>query len=113
MKKQFVSYEIAKELKALGFDDETLGHYLDSGWELLIMENKFMHESHTKAPLWQLDFFREKKMEVLITEINKEYFYDIRTETDRFFSTNGYKKYESCREKAILKAIEIQKKLSE
>jgi len=75
MEKEFVPYEIALELKELGFDEECMGLYeeVDNNIKLLYTDpvvtlyllNKAEHEGrtyHCKAPLWQqaFDWFRSK-----------------------------------------------------
>lgn len=81
MKEQFVTYEIAKELKELGFDEICIACYITNGNEIKIKYEKpdyllsqekaayiFDYEWHGTeyntilAPLWQqaIDWFREK-----------------------------------------------------
>ena len=68
MKEQFVTYEIALNLKEKGFDEECLGFYRDDNQKLLI-NNTFAERAYledriplTQAPLWQqvIDWLRKK-----------------------------------------------------
>ena len=72
MKNQFCSYEIAKQLKELGFDEECLASYHNTkiigyekeSWLVLNGDSDQFLESTfiCKAPLWQqvIDWFKEK-----------------------------------------------------
>ena len=65
MEKQFVTYEIAKELKSLGFDEECFGFfYNEQDFEIAISKavDKICKDFNLiKRPLWQqaIDFLRE------------------------------------------------------
>ncbi len=69
MKKLFVSYEIAKQLKEKGFDEECFCYY-DEGHELNLKSGRSFggimvqdcHQSNIIAPLYQqvIDWLREK-----------------------------------------------------
>jgi hypothetical protein len=65
MKKQFVTYDIAVDLKELGFDKECFGYFIIENKEL-IPENWSQHPNKStwtiNAPLWQqaFDWFREE-----------------------------------------------------
>jgi hypothetical protein len=85
MKEQFVTYEIAKELKELGFDEECLCTYTLDGnfWRNpsnnMVDEeieqpytwlNSKLHNSVITAPLWQqcMDWFRDvHDIDIVIT----------------------------------------------
>lgn len=63
MEKDFVPYEIALELKEIGFDEPCLGwYYLDEGLPVFIPNYQDLRKQHVKAPLFQQAFrwFREK-----------------------------------------------------
>ena len=74
MKEQFVTYEIALELKELGFNEEclakynggmelvTTGCYTDSPPISLAITQNDICEAHVLAPLWQqvIDWLREE-----------------------------------------------------
>jgi hypothetical protein len=73
MKSLFVSYEIAKKLKEVGFSDECMAFYagnpfdVNYEWRLNICRNAWhTHKNNTTtviAPMYQqiMDWFREKK----------------------------------------------------
>ncbi len=64
MKKEFVPYELALELKQLGFDEPCFAIYYNPSKELFIGKsiNPFTKDIRTSAPLYQQAFrwFREK-----------------------------------------------------
>ena len=135
MKNQFCSYEIAKQLKELEFDEECLCTYTKNdkrfmrnpGTNMLdepiedapyYWQNSKVHESVICAPLWQqvIDWFREKYL--LHIEIQSPDYPD-----DVNFSWNIHKicefgslasgepfDYYKAREQAILKVIELCKR---
>ena len=133
MKKQFTTYEIAKLLKELGFNEPCIAHYISKeGWQLDLTEGSFYFKDKPSksvdtysilAPLWQqvIDWFREKHR-ISISLIPWDYntwWYQIETfdtvtnelnsviaETKKII--NGMSYYDN-REQAILKAIEIIK----
>jgi len=76
MENNFVPYELALELKELGFDEPCLGFYRifsDGDVELLINSNSDMRQ--LEAPLFQqvFKFFREKyQLHSTITSISQE-----------------------------------------
>ena len=59
MKKEFVPYELAVKLKALGFDEECLSYYFN---KQLSFGSKTAYGEVVEAPLYQQAFrwFREK-----------------------------------------------------
>ena len=75
MKKEFVTYEIALELKQLGFDEPCFGYYNSGVKNPLEVEYSipYDHKEYLSAPLYQQVFrwFEEKY----------SYFVDIRTDT--------------------------------
>ncbi len=80
MQKEFVTYEIAKKLKELGFDEPCLAYYAKSESFYDIPNTFFMHPSGIEyenikgssflAPLWQqaIDWFYYNH-EILIVQI--------------------------------------------
>ena len=65
MEKEFVPYDLALELKELGFKEECLGFYvplLDGTQEFELMKFESQGKKVVLAPLWQqaFRFFREK-----------------------------------------------------
>ena len=76
MQKQFVTYEIAKKLKELGFDEECFGYYSYSK-KLFLGNGKdaYNYKDIISAPLWQqaIDWIAEKyKIEIATTSWKKE-----------------------------------------
>ena len=138
MKNQFVSYEIAIKLKGLGFNEPCLAHFISSeGWKYDLTEGAlYFNRSSTQddlsllAPLWQqvFDWFREKYLiDILILPQDQSscsptplYFialvsYQNEICEELFNSTNDssllhYSDFESAREAAILKVIELCQK---
>lgn len=58
MKEQFVTYELALELKKLGFDEECFGYF--NGGTLYIYQEEDLEpwlRSYPQAPLWQQAFY--------------------------------------------------------
>ena len=75
MEKEFVTYEIASELKQLGFDEPCFGWFTDSYLRIGgVIENKHVQgEGEILAPLFQQVFGW--------FEDNYSYFVDIKTDT--------------------------------
>lgn len=67
MKKEFIPFEIAVELKELGFDEFCFGEYKVSGESLdinndMFLKNNILTKGYISAPLWQQGFeFINKK----------------------------------------------------
>ena len=113
MEKEFVSYEIALELKKLGFDEPCFGRiYADGGIELLSYLYKNSDQigevTSCSAPLYQQAFrwFREK--------------YGVYARPDKFdvdkwwvdwgdWNSSIYGTYEEAEHEWLLKMIEIAK----
>jgi len=133
MEEQFVSYEIALQLKELGFDENCLVGYqtvYGGKHELLMPVNKYCHLKYYKksapcnehviqAPIWQqvIDWFREEHfIDISIVNTYREsgfehYKYIIYKCNDTLIESS-YKQYKNTREQAILKAIEYIKQPS-
>ena len=94
MKKQFCTYEISKELKELGFDEECFAiyfkgilnngysvNYISTDWKSLFYKNKINSESNSidivSAPLWQQAWsFLFKKLDFYYPYLRTEIFSD-------------------------------------
>jgi hypothetical protein len=127
MKEQFVSYEIAKKLKELGFDEPCLGYYSDWGTqEPFLISCEYGQEKEScairrknylcSAPLLQqaLDWFRDKhKIHIEVERDFDGWCYKI----TEFSSGNKFKCGGSAEmsdhnvevNKAIIKAFELIK----
>lgn len=124
MKNQFVTYEIAKALEELGFNDPCIkyyGKYSETLFDLSKGNEKVCNEQFGNdrgeiwfsAPLWQqaIDWLREKhRIEIAqdLTELDDYVFVytKYRVQPPIYLSSGKYCK---AREEAILKAIEIIK----
>lgn len=84
MQKQFVTYEIAKKLKGLGFDDEVMAYYDSDNGDFFLYAAPLGKFYYLKTPLWQqaIDWlYKEHKIiieyrptmtkELLISEIEE------------------------------------------
>ena len=136
MNTQFVTYEIASELKELGFDEPCLTSYSNlkqlmsiyaiselilDGEDLMedTPERKYCHPSILRdnfiaAPLWQqvIDWFRLKhKIEIEVTRDINGFRYMVFNsgELNSCISDFGIKSFEEAREQAILEAIKLIK----
>ena len=117
IEKKFIPYELALELKQLGFDEPCLSYY-DKEEKLcrslleypIINSKNGFHHSHNiiTAPLFQqaFRFFREKGIyfEIVTIEVNKEY----ENHFQGFF-TKGYITYEEAELACLKKLIELVK----
>ena len=100
MKKEFVTYELAVKLKALGFDEECLSYYFN---KQLSFGSKTAYGEVVEAPLFQQAFrwFREKyKLHYPIAVSDGVWFYDK-------WSLGVYKTYEEAELACLNKLIEI------
>ena len=129
MNKQFVSYEIAKRVKELGFSDDCFGYYTPDGTYLreiyLSKKGQSTFGNLITSPLWQqvTDWLLSPKVLIEIRTIYSWdcWSYDIILEDTMspfFVAFNGmlenieFKTYYECREQAILKALDIIKERS-
>lgn len=117
MKEQFVPYDLALELKELGFKEECLGSYYHAGRELDINEYINHGEYTVLAPLWQqaFDFFRKKhnlngEIVYNILELNGYWWQVNSKEGDTWSSKNETFPYEEAQKQCLIKLIEICKK---
>ena len=135
MKKEFIPYELALELKKLGFDEICLGYYFIGNTFSISMNNTMFTKNSIvnnrpdnviTAPLWQqaFDWFREKYD--IFSKINrnyidkslKEYWYEI-----EYFHNNSLHgtssiadskynlTYEEARLECLKKLIELCKQI--
>lgn len=138
MEKQFVTYEIAKQLKELGFDKECMGFYITKyTYSDKVFESKFFisedveqgvilrqAELYCVAPLWQQarDWFREKHNLHITIEIGHDekqvwynpYIYKVENTyeyvpIETFDDDETDGSYPAARELAVLKAIKLIK----
>jgi hypothetical protein len=116
MEKEFVPYEIALELKELGFDEECLKHYSLCGTYFDTWNNLNQHGiQFIGAPLYQQVFrwFREKYN---ITQtiardgsLAKESHWAYTIVYDSIYFNDGYLTYEEAELECLKKLIEIVK----
>lgn len=116
MKEQFVTYEIAKRMKELGFNEPCFTVFVSSRVITFLpssmnyCKNNNELPIHTvSAPLWQqaIDWLREKyNVEIWVEPAMLSYRYKILASDNKW---EGHKeiKFEQARETAILKALEI------
>ena len=127
MEKQFIPYELALELKELGFDEKCIGlwqskynsvPYLNiNSVENIdtLLSGKIHNEDVNyivKSPLWQqaFDWFREKYNlhYIIYKNINIDGYDFCRVTTDGITNKNTYS-YEEARLECLKKLIEIVK----
>lgn len=113
MKKQFVTHEIALKLKELCFDEPCFRVYDDQGYLQLEYQMNQLKLEFVKAPLWQqvIDWFRDKYGIIIYVSSHTKYkhLYQLMGENSRELTeiSEWISSYESARELAILKAIEL------
>jgi len=119
MQKQFVTYEIAKSLKELGFDEKCLGYYRNPD-EFFITENGrgFNYNKASwaiSAPLRQqvMDWLEQFYI-IEFRQVGESYWYELRDKEsygEKFTHISGtFNSKKERRVRAILKAIELCKK---
>lgn len=128
---QFVSYEIAKKLKELGFNEVCIAHYMNElSWQIDCTEGSMYFkyspsdeesEYSILAPLWQqaIDWLMKNGLSIQFKYyVMESYSFCIFRTNQKFkgikdvFDRNiydGVEGYYIAREKGILKAIEICK----
>lgn len=115
MKDIFVSKEIAKQLKELGFDEPYIAFYYYK--RLILTRNKATDIAESddiiKAPTWEQVFkwFRDKGFSISMTEFLYTFSYKIGTldfskQAGRI-EAESFPTYEECRDALILKLIEL------
>jgi hypothetical protein len=127
MEKEFIPYEIALELKQLGFDEECLAFFKDEEFKIPSSNEPFKNSElkswFVTAPLYQQAFrwFRKKyKLDFYIRNSESGCgFGGVTTHKSNFFFlyiSNGYWKFNSNEEaelECLKKLIEIVKKQQE
>mgnify|MGYP003582866589 CR=1 FL=1 len=121
MKKEFIPYKYALELKELGFDEICLGYYFNGNTFSISMNNTMFTKNSIvnnrpdnviTAPLWQqaFDWFREKYNlhYIIYKNINIDGYDFCRVTTDGITNKNTYS-YEEARLECLKKLIEICK----
>ena len=120
MEKEFVPYELAVKLKALGFDEECLSYYFN---KQLSFGSKTSYGEVVEAPLYQQAFrwFREKHQIVCVIDFYndgdlwEDTIYTVTiSEFEHFKSHDSfvqfeYKTYEDAELACLRKLIEIVK----
>lgn len=127
MEEEFVPYELALELKELGFDEPCIQFYYKSGTlnnsvATYGFKNWNFDNGHLNAPLYQqvFDWFRRVyDYEYRIVKAGETYFYEIDNTKPFFERLEGelldmqsgwiYKTYEEARLECLKKLIEIVK----
>jgi hypothetical protein len=112
MQKEFVTYEIAKELKELGFNEKCMGMYGyefefvidESSWRYAQISNDIL-----QAPLWQqvIEWFRNK--DIRIYESYPFNTWSVSVVSNKTNNEYAHEGYQFTLEQAILKAIELCK----
>ena len=123
MKKEFIPYKYALELKELGFDEQCIAYYVNNQDKLIFDitgVNNFTRTNYGSvlgkhcqaAPLWQQAFnwFREKYNlhYIIYKNINIDGYDFCRVTTDGITNKNTYS-YEEARLECLKKLIEICK----
>lgn len=116
MKDQFVTIEIAKKLKELGFNEWCFARYMDISHALRIkttQPNSELTEELIACPLWQqaIDWLRENKNIHIAEDLSRPATYCFRIMTGGLINPELYfgNTYSEAREAAILKALELIK----
>lgn len=127
MKNQFCSYEIAKQLKELEFDEYCLAVYFKDKFQLVKgfnINNVDLHVANEfggiLAPLWQqvIDWFREKQniyinIEPITFDDEPTYIFEIINLKNGMLLNDINSSFidpNEAREQAILKALELCQK---
>jgi hypothetical protein len=117
MIKEFVPYELAVKLKALGFDEPCFARFNNDGDLLIAHTEKYIidngvdrSEFFTLAPLFQQAFrwFRKKEFLIDVTSLNSnEYEFYIQWSFAYSHLSDIYKTYEEAELACLDKLIEI------
>ncbi|GIM62130.1 hypothetical protein CAPN008_21800 [Capnocytophaga canis] len=113
LKDIFVSYEIAVQLKEMGFEEPCIAVYSKGKLNIFDPNDSVqwvVFEGDFFAPTWEQVFkwFREKDLESsLFTEDG--YYYYRGSKGDKFLFSGTESSYEQAREQLIYKLIEIYK----
>lgn len=116
IKDLFVSYEIAKQLKDKGFDEECIGYY-DKVHNDIVNQCALITNDNSlnilTAPLYQqvVDWFREKYNVIITVQPRDKKFIGVReyfiSDVWRFNSTDKFSNYYEALTKAIEEAIKL------
>lgn len=113
MKNQFVTYEIAKRLKELGFNEPCFGYFTHSGKYISKenIQNDFFEDSQCAAPLWQqaIDWLRNKHtIDIWVRNTkDEEFVWNVDVRPTHPLRSGFEKNYYQAREAAILKALTL------
>ena len=121
---QFIPYNLALELKELGFDEQCIAYYVNNQDKLIFDitgVNNFTRTNYGSvlgkhcqaAPLWQqvFEFFREKYNlhYIIYKNINIDGYDFCEITTDNIINKNSYVTYEEARLECLKKLIELAK----
>lgn len=117
MKKEFLSYELALQMKELGFNGDYLATYDDS--KFLYIDGAspgMLLLGETKAPLYQqaIDWFMQKGFQLSLwtnPENSDAYIYEVMYQGKFIFEHKEYMPYKEARISCIEKLIEVTKNL--
>jgi hypothetical protein len=120
MNKEFIPYELALEIKELGFNEECVATYRHDGDFNIVEQNglswniKTNPNVHCAAPLYQQAFrwFREKGYRFTLSSDyeNGIYYFDVWKSNQFMFETDYiYNTYEEAELECLKKLIEIAK----
>jgi len=118
MNQEFVPYELALELKQLGFDEPCLGYY-NCDWDFVFVQGKTQHLAcEIPAPLYQQVFrwFRDNHKHNGIVEGCKKYGFEwcIYPDIEHYIKPpNNFNTYEEAELACLTKLIEIVKTKTE
>lgn len=113
--KEFVPYELAVKLKALGFDEPCFAVYFNTTQQLYFDKyiNEFTKDVRTLAPLYQQAFrwFREKHGLLSLTDhkTSHGWFYRVYFGDNEWYG--GFVKYKEAELACLTKLIEITEAL--
>ena len=116
MKEQFVTYDVAKRLKELGFNEPCLGwiaqdEFLSTG--IREVKNSDCAPKHCASPLWQqaIDWLRETKKITVGLVPYYDYFYyiikDFNTGSEITSDEHIEKAHSILRQEAVEKALTL------
>jgi hypothetical protein len=105
MEKEFVPYELALKMKALGFDEPCFGHYNNGELVYSSHTNNNMQRFRYSAPLYQQAFrwFREKYDLNYVIVKAESWFYTI----IEYDAQEGFNTYEEAELACLENLIEI------
>lgn len=107
---QFVTYEIAKKMKELGFDEPCLGYWQGGD---LVVHYPIVRLDHTMiyAPLWQqaIEWLYKVHKVHCTTQKDKKEFISVHQMGDYYTSFDKYKTHKQAQEAAIKHALKLIK----